>query len=115
MDTYCTISISENRLIFILGGLDYKVFVPGLLAEIESPYKKFGECNAWELLNLRIDNICNLTDNVVNHIVKNTPSPGKSNEEAKADIKAKVDAALEVCFLISIINILMLCKAIMFS
>ena len=59
------------------------MFVPGQQKE-----KMLSECSDWELLNLRIDDICTLTDNVVNYIMKINPT-------AK-DVKATIDKALEV-------------------
>ena len=59
------------------------MFVPGQQKE-----KMLSECTDWELLNLKIDDICTLTDDVVKHIMKLNP---------KAEVvKATVDKALEV-------------------
>ena len=57
--------------------------VPGQQKE-----KMLSECTDWELLNLKIDDICTLTDDVVKHIMKLNPKA--------EDVKATVDKALEV-------------------
>ena len=59
------------------------MFVPGQQKE-----KMLSECTDWELLNLKIDDICTLTDDVVKHIMKLNPKA--------EDVKATVDKALEV-------------------
>ena len=59
------------------------MFVPGQQKE-----KMLSECTDWELLNLKIDDICTLTDDVVKHIMKLNPKA--------EDVKAPVDKALEV-------------------
>ena len=68
---------------FTLDGLKLKVFVPGQQKE-----KMLSECTDWELLNLKIDDICTLTDDVVKHIMKLNPKA--------EDVKVTVDKALEV-------------------
>jgi len=60
-------------------GLNCMVFVPGAKQE-----KTLEECSDWELLNLRIDDICSLTDRVIEAI-------NKPDE----NIKSIVDKALE--------------------
>ena len=59
------------------------MFVPGQQKE-----KMLSECTDWELLNLKIDDICTLTDDVVKHIMKLNPKA--------EDVKVTVDKALEV-------------------
>lgn len=59
------------------------MFVPGQQKE-----KMLSECSDWELLNLRIDDICTLTDDVVKHIMKHNPKA--------ENVKETVDKALEV-------------------
>ena len=75
--------ISYLTFVFTLDGLKFKVFVPGQQKE-----KMLSECTDWELLNLKIDDICTLTDDVVKHIMKLNPKA--------EDVKATVDKALEV-------------------
>ena len=65
-------------------GLECKVFVPGQQKE-----KTLKECSEWELLNLRIDDICSLTDDVITCIKEENP-------DFKIYVKATVDKALEV-------------------
>ena len=67
----------------LLDGLKLKVFVPGQQKE-----KMLSECTDWELLNLKIDDICTLTDDVVKNIMKLNPKA--------ENVKATVDKALEV-------------------
>ena len=74
---------SYFTFVFTLDGLKFKVFVPGQQKE-----KMLSECTDWELLNLKIDDICTLTDDVVKHIMKLNPKA--------EDVKATVDKALEV-------------------
>ena len=59
------------------------MFVPGQQKE-----KMLSECTDWELLNLKIDDICTLTNDVVKHIMKLNPKA--------EDVKVTVDKALEV-------------------
>ena len=69
------------------------MFVPGQQKE-----KMLEHCSEWELLNLRIDDICTLTDNVVNHITSKNP---------KAEsVKSTLDKALEVCLTVYCLRIL---------
>ena len=65
-------------------GLECKVFIPGQQKE-----KTLKECTEWELLNLRIDDICSLTDDVIRCIKEKNP-------DFKIDVKVTVDKALEV-------------------
>ncbi|XP_066919495.1 uncharacterized protein [Clytia hemisphaerica] len=67
----------------LIDGLECKVFVPGQQKE-----KTLKECTEWELLNLRIDDICSLTDDVIKCIEQRNP-------DFKVDVKATVDKALE--------------------
>ena len=76
-------SFNKSTLFIVIDGLKLKVFVPGQQKE-----KMLSECTDWELLNLKIDDICTLTDNVVKFIMKLNPK--------QQDVKATVDKALEV-------------------
>ena len=70
-------------MVYFVDGLKFKVFVPGQQKEM-----KLEKCSDWELLNLRMDDICTLTDDVVQHILKLNPTAEK--------VKTKLDKALEV-------------------
>ena len=73
-------------LFIYLAGLSFPVPLP----KEGAGSKRLEECSTWELLNLKIDDICNMTDDVVTYIHKKQP------RKAKEDIKSDVDAALEV-------------------
>ena len=75
------------HLFFFSVGKDCPVFLPK-----HQSNKKFGHCTTWELLNLRIDDICELTDSVVAWIHANSGS-GKTEEEIKQQVNAALEAS----------------------